>query len=249
MSRRVTPQLGLLLILLLTVISGMVASNRYFQDRSLILHDRAEKIVRNIERIRTYDEILTGSARLAAATGDPGYERRYNDAAPELDSVIAETLRFVHSRQAEAAIATTSDANQALIKMETRSFALGRSGRRREASALLTSPEYAAQKKIYARGSARAAAIFRATVSDNTAQVRRYRSLALGIGIFGGAILLLAGIMLLRLARERERIAADNDSRTVAEAHRRAPRLSTSRRSTASPTSCRSRAASPRRTA
>lgn len=112
MSRRVTPQLGLLLILLLVVISGLVASNRYFQDRSLALHDRAEKIVRNIERIHTYDEILTGSARLAAATGDPAYERRYNQAAPELDAVIAETLELVHSRQADAAIATTSDATR-----------------------------------------------------------------------------------------------------------------------------------------
>jgi diguanylate cyclase (GGDEF)-like protein len=222
MSRRVTPQLGLLLILLLVVISGLVASNRYFQDRTLVLHDRAEQIVRNIERIHTYDEILTGSARLAAATGDPAFERRYNDAAPELDAVIAQTLKLVNSPQAEAAIATTSDANQALIKMETRAFTLGRSGRRREASALLTSSQYAKQKAIYAQGSEQAATLFRATVSDNTAQVRRYRTLALGIGILGGAILLLAGIMLLRLARERERIAADHDARTVAEAQRRA---------------------------
>ena len=222
MSRRVTPQLGLLLILLLVVISGLVASNRYFQDRTLVLDGRAERIVRNIERIHTYDEILTGSARLAAATGDPVYERRYNGAAPELDAVIAQTLKLVNSPQAEAAIATTSDANQALIKMETRSFALGRSGRRREASALLTSSQYAKQKETYTQGSERAATVFRATVRDNAAQVRRYRTLALWIGILGGAIVLLAGIMLLRLARERERIAADHDARTVAEAQRRA---------------------------
>jgi diguanylate cyclase (GGDEF)-like protein len=222
MGRRVTPQLGLLLVLLLAVISGLVASNRYFQDRTLVLHDRAERIVRNIERIRTYDEILTGSARLAAATGDGAYERRYNHAAPELDAVIAETLQLVNSPQAEAAVATTSDANQALIEMETRSFALGRRGRQREASALLTSSEYAKQKEIYAQGSERAATLFRATVHANTTQVRRYRSLALGIGILGGAVLLLAGIMVMRLARERERIAAEHDRRTLAEAQRRA---------------------------
>jgi diguanylate cyclase (GGDEF)-like protein len=221
MGRRVTPQLGLLLILLLAVITGLVASNRYFQDRTLVLHSRAEKIVRNIERIHTYDEILTGSARLAAATGDHAYERRYNHAAPELDAVIAETLELVSNPRAEAAIAETSDANQALIKMERRSFALGRQGHGREASALLTSTEYARQKDIYSQGSKRAASIFRATVADNAAQVRRYRSTALGIGIFGGAILLLASIILLRLARERERIAAEHDNRTLIEGERR----------------------------
>jgi CHASE3 domain sensor protein len=239
MGRRVTPQLVFLLILLLAVISGLVASNRYFQDRTLVLNDRAEKIVRNVERIRTYDEILTSSARLAAATGDRSYERRYNQAAPKLDAVIAETLQLVHSPQAEAAIATTSDANQALIKLETRSFALGRSGRRRDASALLTSSEYATQKKIYAQGSERAAAVFRATVSDNTAQVRRYRSLALGIGIFGGAILLLAGAC---SCGWRVSGSGSLPNMTCGRSPRRSggqPRSSTSRPNTTSPTSCR----------
>ena len=85
MTRRTTPQLVLLLALLLAVLTALVASNHYFQGRLLSVHARAETIVRNIERIRYYDEVLTGSARLAAATGDHGYEDRYHRMAPELE--------------------------------------------------------------------------------------------------------------------------------------------------------------------
>ena len=141
MTRRITPQLVLLLSLLFAVLTALVASNYYFQGQLLTTHARAERIVRNIERIRYYDEALTGSARLAASTGDETYERRYHRLAPALDVVIADTLRVAHNAKAAAAIAQTSDANQALIAMEERSFALGRSGKQREASARLNSPE------------------------------------------------------------------------------------------------------------
>ena len=221
MTRRITPQLGLLLVLLFAVLVGLVASNDYFQGQSLTVHARSERIARNIERIRYFDEALTGSARLAAATGDPAYEERYQLLAPQLDAVIAQTLRLAHSAKAEAAIAQTSDANQALIAMEERSFALGRQGRRREASALLSSPEYTRQKAIYAKGFKRAAAIFRATVRASNDRVRVFRPLARGFGILGGLALLVASVLFLRLARERERMSSEHERRTREEADRR----------------------------
>jgi diguanylate cyclase (GGDEF)-like protein len=222
MERRATPQLVLLLVLLFAVLTTLVTSNNYFQGRSLAVNVRAERIVRNIERIRFYDEVLTGSARLAAATGDAAYERRYHSSAPQLDAVIADTLRIAHSAEASAAIASTSDANQALVAMEERSFKLGRGGHRRAALALLDSPRYRRQKEIYAAGSNRAEGVFRAVVRRDTAEVRRYRPLALGIGILGGAMLLVAGVVILRLARERERLGLEHVVSTRQEADRRA---------------------------
>jgi diguanylate cyclase (GGDEF)-like protein len=222
MERRATPQLVLLLVLLFAVLTTLVTSNHYFMGRSLAVHDRAEQIVRNIERIRLYDEVLTGSARLAAATGDAAYERRYHRSAPQLDAVIADTLRLANSARAAAAIASTSDANQALIAMEERSFELGGQGHAREALALLNSPRYRQQKEVYAQGSRRAEDVFRAVVRRNTAEVRRYRPLALGIGILGGAVLLVAGVAILRLARERERLGLEHVVSTRQEADRRA---------------------------
>lgn len=212
----------LLLSLLLAVLTALVASNYYFQGQLLKTHARAEQIVRNIERIRYYDEALTGSARLAASTGDQAYERRYHRLAPALDVVIADTLRLSHNAKAAAAIAQSSDANQVLIAMEERSFVLGRTGRQREASALLNSAQYVRQKTIYAQGFNRAAAAFRATVDNEAAHVRRYRRAALAIGILGGGVLLIAGVLFLRVARERERMAAANERHTRGEADRRA---------------------------
>ncbi|MDP9134389.1 MAG: GGDEF domain-containing protein [Actinomycetota bacterium] len=222
MERRVTPQLVLLMVLLFAVVSTLVAGNDYFQGRSLAVHDRAERIVRNLERIRYYDEALTGSARLAAATGDQSYERRYHRLAPELDIVIAETLKVADSATAERAIDATSDANQALIAIEERSFALGRQGRKREALALLDSDRYRQQKAVYAHGSERAEEVLRSVVRRNSAQVRRYRPLGLGMGILGGLVLLVAGIVVVRLARERERLVLEHVAHTRAEADRRA---------------------------
>jgi diguanylate cyclase (GGDEF)-like protein len=212
--RRVTPQLVLLLTLLFAVVTTLVVSNDYFQGRSLAVHDRAERIVRNLERIRYYDEALTSSARLAAATGDRTYERRYHQLAPELDGVITQTLKLAHSDEAESAIDSTSAANQALIAMEERSFVLGREGHRREALTLLDSARYRDQKAIYARGSNRADDVLRAVVRRNTAQVKRYRPLGLLMGILGGLFLLVAGVIVLRLARERERLTHERVERT-----------------------------------
>jgi diguanylate cyclase (GGDEF)-like protein len=222
MERRATPQLALLLVLLFAVLTTLVASNQYFQGRSLAVHARAERIVRNIERIRLYDEVLTGSARLAAATGDAAYERRYHRSAPVLDALIADTLRLAHSADATAAVASTSDANQSLIEMEERSFTLRRRGNGRAALALLDSARYRRQKRVYAQGSKRAEDLFLAVVRRNTAEVRRYRQLALGIGILGGVVLLVSGVVVLRLARERERLGLVHAARTREEAGHRA---------------------------
>jgi diguanylate cyclase (GGDEF)-like protein len=223
--RRLTPKIALLLVLECAVISALVASNHYFQGQLVEVHERAQIVVRDIERIRYYDEALTGSARLGASTGDPGYERRYHELAPELDGVITQMLRLADSRQASAAIDKTSVANQALIKMEERSFALTRRGRGRKALALLISPEYLRQKQVYAQGFDQATTLVLATVRSNTERVSSYRRLALGIGVLGGVILLVAGTLLLRLSRERERLGVEQDQRRHEEADRRAVRL------------------------
>src|SRR3954471_9596500 len=52
---------------------------------------RQAEVMGLLEQIRYYDELLTMSARQAAATGDHSYVDRYHAAAPKLDSVIART--------------------------------------------------------------------------------------------------------------------------------------------------------------
>ena len=98
------------------------------------------------------DEVLTMSARMAAATGDLQWEKRYRHFEPQLDAAIKETTRIGTGLSDVKAATKTDEANIKLVEMENRAFALVRAGRKEEAQAVLFSLEYEAQKKIYAEG-------------------------------------------------------------------------------------------------
>ena len=98
------------------------------------------------------DEVLTMSARMAAASGNLDWETRYLQYEPQLDRAIKEALRLDPNASHGAAAARTDAANDTLVAMEHRAFELVRQGNNAEAQRLLSSGEYEAQKKIYAAG-------------------------------------------------------------------------------------------------
>ncbi|MGF1485750.1 MAG: ATP-binding protein [Prochloraceae cyanobacterium] len=97
------------------------------------------------------DEVLTMSARMAAATGELKWERRYRSFEPELDKAIAKAIDLAPETYANRP-AETNAANLKLVEMENESFELIRQGKQQQALQLLFSPEYERQKKIYAAG-------------------------------------------------------------------------------------------------
>lgn len=105
---------------------------------------RHERLLAEGGRILHLDEVLTMSARMAAATGDPAWEARYRLHEPQLDGAIA-------ALALEGAAADRIDgANRRLVEMENRAFTLVREGRRGEAQAVLASKDYEVQKASYA---------------------------------------------------------------------------------------------------
>jgi PAS domain S-box-containing protein len=94
------------------------------------------------------DEVLTMSARMAAATGDPQWEARYRRFEPQLDQAIKEILKLSPSQM----LAQTDAANLRLVEMENQAFTLVRENRTEEARTILFSEQYETQKKIYALG-------------------------------------------------------------------------------------------------
>ncbi|MHC4493704.1 MAG: sensor histidine kinase, partial [Planctomycetota bacterium] len=98
------------------------------------------------------DEVLTMSARMAAATGDPVWEARYRRFEPVLDQAIKEALELAPAPHDADAAHKTDEANVALVAMENRAFDLVRQGRADRAREVLFSEEYETQKKIYAQG-------------------------------------------------------------------------------------------------
>ena len=142
------------LVCLLTLIAFVWFSWIIFDARrdAKMFTDRVSRIEKLRGIVVHLDEVLTMSARMAAATGDLQWERRYRQFEPQLDAAIKETTKIGTSSPDIRAATKTDEANIKLVEMENRAFALVRADRKEEARALLFNSEYEAQKKIYAEG-------------------------------------------------------------------------------------------------
>jgi len=112
-------------------------------------HFKATELV---GRITHFDEVLTMSARMSAATGDPQWERRYGEYEPQLDAAIKDVTDLAPAAFMSEAAARTDAANVRLVEMEREAFGLVRDGDRQSAMATLHSVEYGEQKRIYSEG-------------------------------------------------------------------------------------------------
>ena len=181
------------------------------------------------ERIRTHDlrlvvlageiihldEILTMSARMAAATVDPSWEARYRQHVTQLDDAIKECSQL-DPQVMGAFVAQTDVANQQLEDIENKAFELVHQNDLHAARAILSSPEYVRQKQIYADGIQKlnAALVARANFSI---EAQRTRVLIVFIALLCVmAVLVLFSAVLLRSSKrqleaerqEREGLAA-----------------------------------------
>jgi PAS domain S-box-containing protein len=116
-----------------------------------LLQSRDHRLVELAGEIVHLDEVLTMSARMAAATLDPAWEARYRRYEPQLDNVIEESLRIGPGIIGKF-IAETDAANRSLVEMENRTFELVHQKDQRAAAAILSSSEYERQKQRYAEG-------------------------------------------------------------------------------------------------
>jgi signal transduction histidine kinase/ActR/RegA family two-component response regulator len=165
-----------------------------------VQHARQLHVAELTGAIRHLDEVLTMSARMAAATGDLKWEERYHAHEPLLDAAIKELIALSPVAFETELGRETDQANQKLVAMEVRSFELVHAGNLIGARDQLFSGEYEAQKAVYARGMAEAEKTLRATIAGEThAMTRRLEIVAAASAI---AILLFVykGI---RAARRR----------------------------------------------
>ncbi len=147
------------------------------------------ELVKLIGMINQYDEILTMSARMAAATGDTQWEERYRDFEPGLDAAIKEIIDIAPEAYEKANAEQTDAANIALVAMENQAFALVRKGENTAALELLSSEEYLEQKQIYATAMAESHTSIRQRAADSFETVRQYT--------FSIALLIISTILVL----------------------------------------------------
>ncbi len=109
-------------------------------------------LTEHVGSIMQYDEVLTMSARLCAATGDFAYEKRYDEFDPKLVENIDALRSFVPTVELEQLVASTDEANARLVSIEREAFALTHKDLGRDAILLLASSEYGRLKDLYAAG-------------------------------------------------------------------------------------------------
>jgi PAS domain S-box-containing protein len=114
-----------------------------------LVRDRTARIEELRGIVRHYGEVLVGSVRLAASTGDPKWEERYREFEPALMIAIDEVKALAGTTGASSA-ARLYEENLALVEMENRAFALVREGRMEEARAIVFGAEYEQHDVEYA---------------------------------------------------------------------------------------------------
>ncbi|KWT78354.1 PAS domain S-box protein [Candidatus Magnetominusculus xianensis] len=139
-------------------------------------------ITQTVGLIMLCDEVLTMSARMAAATGDFSYEQRYDQFDLQLEKYINDLRSAIPQAEIKQFINETYEANAALVAMERRSFALAHQGKLNEASALLNSDEYMRLKNKYALGMERTVAAARRVIANDTQRLHsRFFSLVVAV--------------------------------------------------------------------
>ncbi|MBW8017950.1 MAG: PAS domain S-box protein [Planctomycetes bacterium] len=103
-------------------------------------------------QIVLFDEILTMSASMSAATGDPEWEERYHQYKPQLETAIKRLEKLVQESFGTDAVLETRKANDKLVEMENKIFKLVDQKRLGEAQSIFSSKDFRKQKELYRKG-------------------------------------------------------------------------------------------------
>lgn len=192
-------------------ISILGATTLWTLDRLGTAADERVLSARSVERlaaeIRFHDEVLTGTALLAAASGRRDLEERFDRHVELLDQVLIATERAVP--EASEILASLGAVNARLVTIETEVFRLVREGEEERARALIEGPAYLEDKERYAEAMV---AIDRAAI-DHAEALRAKGGSLLGQTTWAVTIvfLLVIGLVLMVARRDRaaERIRAE----------------------------------------
>ena len=114
------------------------------------LKERYLQIEQYRSQIIHTDEMMTMSARMAAATGDTRWESRYLEDKPKLSEAIKRAMAVlpeIYRKETDR----SSIGKIQLLALEEKAFALVHEGKDKEAMGILFGEQYEAQKKKYAQ--------------------------------------------------------------------------------------------------
>ncbi len=112
-------------------------------------HDRHFELLSTASSLLSLDSSLTLAARQAVATGNPVYAASHGLLSKELNSAIKKINRYTPNPEGSVHTLEVNEANLQLIDLEARAIRLSRTGKKKEAEALLASREYVSLEKNY----------------------------------------------------------------------------------------------------
>lgn len=170
-TRRLPDVRFLKTVMIITIIvylggaAGLTYAYLQLQSETMSAASRRRDAVELIGDVRLYDETLTMSARLFAATGDKKWESRYD----RTELQLSESLKRLSALTSLTATETTSMANAELVRAERESVALATAGRMNDAMARLSTAEYQRDKTLYVTGMDQLAADIESESADAAA--------------------------------------------------------------------------------
>lgn len=213
----------ILLAVAALLIFGWMGRNAY---RNFQLAEEQQPLAERMERVGSklldVHGVMTTSARRAAASGDPTWEKRYLKAEPELDRLIAEAHRLQPTASAGTAAARLRAANDALVLVQHSAFDLIRQGKPGQARHLLAGEAQELQREQYAQGLIEFKAI-QTNAHDivQAALMRSRRADALRIFIaipLLGLLLILGLLWVFRSIRRWQSLLVQNNQRLSSKA-------------------------------
>ncbi len=205
---------AILISILATLWLGWSSYRAY--DIAEVSKIRAASFERIKGQIIHLDEVLTMSAKMAVASGEPYWEERYRRHEALLDRAIKHALQIAPG--AATAVTETQDANTKLVEMENRAFALMRKGQRRQARAILFSTLYEVQKSIYSQGMTEFINLVQTNLRTELRSERYWVAWSLAMAGLAIAISLAIWIhVLMRVKRWRAVLASEYEVRRRAE--------------------------------
>ncbi len=160
------------------------------------------KLQKLSDQITYFDEVLTMSAKMNAATGNVMWEKRYRQFEPKLDLAIQEAIKLAPERYEDENSQKIDVANQQLVAMEYESFNLVNSNQKQAAQLLLSSRKYETQKQIYADGVAQRNSNISLGLQEKVAAYRQRMIWAILVSTISLMVLIPAWLLVLRLLQE-----------------------------------------------
>lgn len=168
----------------------------FFLTQNLLNQLEQQREVRSnfvtlVSEIKHLDEILTMSARMAAAGGGQEYVDRYNKHVSMLDDALAAANKFLVQHAQATHVADTQAANGVLVELETKALAMVEKGQLKDAWMLLHSGQYQENKSKYWVGMQKAFSITQAEVESIYANTEWITALTIAVGLI--AFVLVCG--------------------------------------------------------